>query len=139
MKTTKKYTLPESEIPTQWYNIMADMPNAPQPLLNPQTRKPMTKQEMEVLFAGELVEQEFSKERYIDIPEEVQTLLKIYRPSPLVRASGLEKALDTPARIYFKNESVSPVGSHKLNSAIPQAYYNAKQGIKHITTETGAG
>ena len=139
MKTTKKYTLPESEIPTQWYNIMADMPNAPQPLLNPQTRKPMTKQEMEVLFAGELVEQEFPKERYIDIPEEVQTLLKIYRPSPLVRASGLEKALDTPARIYFKNESVSPVGSHKLNSAIPQAYYNAKQGIKHITTETGAG
>ena len=139
MKTTKKYTLPESEIPRQWYNIMADMPNAPQPLLNPQTRKPMTKQEMEVLFAGELVEQEFSKERYIDIPEEVQTLLKIYRPSPLVRASGLEKALDTPARIYFKNESVSPVGSHKLNSAIPQAYYNAKQGIKHITTETGAG
>ncbi len=139
MKTTKKYTLPESEIPTLWYNIMADMPNAPQPLLNPQTRKPMTKQEMEVLFAGELVEQEFSKELYIDIPEEVQTLLKIYRPSPLVRASGLEKALDTPARIYFKNESVSPVGSHKLNSAIPQAYYNAKQGIKHITTETGAG
>lgn len=139
MKTTKKYTLPESEIPRQWYNIMADMPNAPQPLLNPQTRKPMTKQEMEVLFAGELVKQEFSRERYIDIPEEVQTLLKIYRPSPLVRASGLEKALDTPARIYFKNESVSPVGSHKLNSAIPQAYYNAKQGIKHITTETGAG
>ena len=94
---------------------------------------------MEGLFAKELVAQEFSKERFIDIPQEVQTLLKIYRPSPLVRASGLEKALDTTAKIYFKNESVSPVGSHKLNSAIPQAYYNAKQGIKHITTETGAG
>ncbi len=139
MKTTKKYTLPESEIPQQWYNIMADMPNAPQPLLSPKTRKPLEREEMEMLFAKELVAQEFSKERFIDIPEEVQTLLKIYRPSPLVRASGLEKALDTPAKIYFKNESVSPVGSHKLNSAIPQAYYNAKQGIRHITTETGAG
>lgn len=139
MKTTKKFTLPESEIPKQWYNILADMPNAPQPLLNPGTRQPLKPEEMEGLFAKELVAQEFSKERFIDIPQEVQTLLKIYRPSPLVRASGLEKALDTPAKIYFKNESVSPVGSHKLNSAIPQAYYNAKQGIKHITTETGAG
>lgn len=139
MKTTKKFTLAESEIPKQWYNILADMPNAPKPLLNPQTRQPLKPEEMEGLFAKELVAQEFSKERFIDIPEEVQTLLKIYRPSPLVRASGLEKALDTPAKIYFKNESVSPVGSHKLNSAIPQAYYNAKQGIKHITTETGAG
>lgn len=139
MKTTKKITLPESEIPKQWYNILADMPNAPKPLLNPQTREPLKPEEMEGLFAKELVTQEFSKERFIDIPQEVQTLLKIYRPSPLVRASGLEKALDTTAKIYFKNESVSPVGSHKLNSAIPQAYYNAKQGIKHITTETGAG
>ena len=139
MKTTKKITLPESEIPKQWYNILADMPNAPKPLLNPQTREPLKPEEMEGLFAKELVAQEFSKERFIDIPQEVQTLLKIYRPSPLVRASGLEKALDTTAKIYFKNESVSPVGSHKLNSAIPQAYYNAKQGIKHITTETGAG
>lgn len=107
MKTTKKYTLPESEIPRQWYNIVADMPNAPQPLLNPGTRQPLKPEEMEGLFAKELVAQEFSKERFIDIPEEVQTLLKIYRPTPLVRASGLEKALDTPARIYFKNESVS--------------------------------
>ena len=139
MKTTKKYTLPESEIPKQWYNIVVDMPNAPKPLLNPGTRQPLKPEEMEGLFAKELVAQEFSRERFIDIPEEVQTLLKIYRPSPLVRASGLEKALDTPARIYFKNESISPVGSHKLNSAIPQAYYNAIQGIKHITTETGAG
>ncbi len=139
MKTTKKITLAENEMPKQWYNILADMPNAPQPLLNPQTREPLTAADMEGLFAKELVAQEFSRERFIDIPQEVQTLLKIYRPSPLVRASGLEKALDTPARIYFKNESVSPVGSHKLNSAIPQAYYNAAQGIKHITTETGAG
>lgn len=138
MKTTKKYTLPESEMPTQWYNILADMQPV-KPLLNPKTREPLTKAEMETLFAKELVEQEFSDQRFIDIPEEVQTLFKIYRPSPLVRASGLEKALDTPAKIYFKNESVSPVGSHKLNSAIPQAYYNYKQGIKHITTETGAG
>ena len=139
MKLTKKITLPESEMPRQWYNILADMPNAPQPLLNPKTREPLKPEEMEPLFAKELVAQEFSKERFIDIPDEVLTLLKIYRPTPLVRASGLEKALDTPAKIYFKNESVSPVGSHKLNSAIPQAYYNAKQGIKHITTETGAG
>lgn len=131
--------LNESDIPKQWYNIQADMPNAPKPLLNPATREPVKPEEMEALFAKELVAQEFSKERFIDIPDEVLTLLKIYRPTPLVRASGLEKALDTPAKIYFKNESVSPVGSHKLNSAIPQAYYNAKQGIKHITTETGAG
>ncbi len=139
MKTTKKFTLQESEIPKQWYNILADMPNQPKPLLNPATKEPLKKEEMEGLFAKELVEQEFSQDRYIDIPEEVRTLLKIYRPTPLVRASGLEKALDTPAKIYFKNESVSPVGSHKLNSAIPQAYYNKMQGIQHITTETGAG
>lgn len=139
MKTTKKYTLPESEIPKQWYNIRADMPHQPEPLLNPATRQPLLPEEMEGLFARELVAQEFSTERFIDIPEEVRTLLRIYRPTPLVRASGLEKALDTPARIYFKNESVSPVGSHKLNSAIPQAYYNKIQGVKHITTETGAG
>ena len=139
MKTTKKITLPEDEIPRQWYNILADMPNQPQPLLNPKTREPLKKEEMEQLFAKELVAQEFSKERYIDIPDEVRTLLKIYRPTPLVRASGLEKALDTPAKIYFKNESVSPAGSHKPNTAIPQAYYNAKQGIKYLATETGGG
>ena len=139
MKTTKKITLPEDQIPKQWYNILADMPNQPQPLLNPKTREPLKAEEMEQLFAKELVAQEFSKERFIDIPSEVRTLLKIYRPTPLVRASGLEKALDTPAKIYFKNESVSPVGSHKLNSAIPQAYYNKIQGITHLTTETGAG
>ena len=126
-------------MPTQWYNIVADMPNKPAPMLNPQTREPIKAEDMYGLFAEELANQEFTMERFIDIPDEVRDLYRIYRPTPLVRASGLEKALDTPAKIYFKNESVSPVGSHKLNSAIPQAYYNKKQGIKHMTTETGAG
>ena len=139
MKVTKKFTLSESEIPTQWYNIVADMPNKPQPLLHPGTRKPIKAEDMEGLFAKELAKQEFSTERWHEIPEDVRTLYKIYRPSPLVRASGLEKALNTPAKIYFKNESVSPVGSHKLNTAIAQCYYNAEQGITHLTTETGAG
>jgi tryptophan synthase beta chain len=139
MKTTKKFQLAESEIPRQWYNILADMPNQPQPLLNPQTREPLKPQEMEGLFAKELVAQEFSAERWIDIPEVVRDLYKVYRPTPLVRAFALEKALDTPAKIFFKNESVSPVGSHKLNTAIAQAFYNKQQGIKRLTTETGAG
>jgi tryptophan synthase beta chain len=138
-KLTKKITLPESEMPLQWYNIVADMKHKPAPLLNPQTRKPLQPSEMEQLFAQELVKQEFSTERFVEIPQQVRDLYKIYRPTPLVRASGLEKALDTPAKIFFKNESVSPVGSHKLNTAIPQAYYNAMQGIKNLTTETGAG
>ena len=139
MKVTKKIVLEENEMPKQWYNIVADMPHKPAPMLNPQTREPISAQDMYGLFAEELANQEFSQERFIDIPDEVRDLYRIYRPTPLVRASGLEKALDTPAKIYFKNESVSPVGSHKLNSAIPQAYYNKKQGIKHMTTETGAG
>lgn len=139
MKVTKKIVLEEHDMPTQWYNIVADLKNKPLPMLNPQTKQPMTPAEMERLFAKGLVEQEFSQERYIDIPDEVRDLYRIYRPTPLVRASGLEKALDTPAKIYFKNESVSPVGSHKLNSAIPQAYFNKIQGIRHMTTETGAG
>lgn len=136
---TKKFCLSESQMPTQWYNIVADMPNKPLPPLHPVTKKPITKEEMSAIFAKELVDQEFSAERYIDIPEEVQDIYKIWRPTPLVRATGLEKALDTPAKIFFKNESVSPVGSHKPNTAVPQAYYNYKQGIKHLTTETGAG
>jgi len=139
MNATKKFQLAESEIPRQWYNIVADMPNRPKPLLNPQTREPLKREEMEGLFAKELVKQEFSTERWIDIPEEVRDLYKMYRPTPLIRAFALEKALDTPAKIFFKNESVSPVGSHKLNTALAQAYYNSKQGITHITTETGAG
>lgn len=139
MKTTKKILLPENEMPTAWYNIAADMPNKTLPPLHPGTKQPLNPAELEAVFAKELIEQEISQERWIEIPDEVRDLYRIYRPTPLVRASGLEKALGTPAKIYFKNESVSPVGSHKLNSAIPQAYYNKKQGIKFITTETGAG
>lgn len=139
MKTTKKIVLPENEMPTSWYNIVADMPTKPMPMLNPKTKQVLTKEDMEPIFAKALIDQEFSQERWIEIPDEVRDLYRIYRPTPLVRASGLEKALDTPAKIYFKNESVSPVGSHKLNSAIPQAYFNKIQGIKHLTTETGAG
>ncbi len=139
MKTTKKILLSEQDMPKAWYNIVADMKNKPLPMLNPGTKQPLRPEEMEPLFAKGLVAQEFTTERYVEIPDEVWQLYKIYRPTPLVRASGLEKALDTPAKIYFKNESVSPVGSHKLNSAIPQAYYNKMEGIKHITTETGAG
>ncbi|MEG1621745.1 MAG: TrpB-like pyridoxal phosphate-dependent enzyme [Alistipes sp.] len=135
----KKFCLTEDQMPTQWYNIVADMPNKPLPLLHPITHQPITKAQMSRLFAEELIAQEFSQERFVDIPEEVQELYKIWRPTPLVRAYGLERALDTPAKIYFKNESVSPVGSHKPNTAVPQAYYNYKQGIRHLTTETGAG
>lgn len=126
-------------MPTQWYNIVADMPNKPLPPLHPATRQPARKEDLLPLFAEELVNQEFSQERFIEIPDEVQDLYKIWRPTPLVRAYGLEKALDTPAKIYFKNESTSMAGSHKPNSAIPQAYYNHKQGIKRLTTETGGG
>ena len=139
MEKSKKIVLAESEIPKQWYNILADMPVMPDPLLNPGTREPLKPEEMEPLFAKKLVEQEFSTERWIDIPEEVREMYKSYRPTPLVRAYELEKALGTPAKIYFKNESVSPVGSHKLNTAIAQAYYKSKEGITKLTTETGAG
>ncbi len=135
----KKILLNENEIPQSWYNIMADMPNKPLPPLNPATKQPLNAEDLEAVFASELIKQEMSQERWIEIPEEVRELYKIWRPTPLVRATGLEKALDTPAHIYFKNESVSPIGSHKLNSALPQAYYNKKQGIKRLTTETGAG
>lgn len=136
----KRFILPESEIPTQWYNIQADMKNKPEPMLNPATRKPVTEDEMAVLFCRECVRQELNfTDRWIDIPEKVREMYAYYRSTPLVRAYGLEKALDTPAHIYFKNESVSPVGSHKLNSALAQAYYCKEEGITNITTETGAG
>ena len=115
------------------------MVNKPLPPLSPATKEVLNAEDLEPIFAKELIEQEMSQERWIDIPEEVRELYKIWRPTPLVRATGLEKALGTPAHIYFKNESVSPIGSHKLNSALPQAYYNKKQGIKRLTTETGAG
>lgn len=136
---TKKFTLAESQMPTQWYNIVADMPNKPLPPLDPVTRQPVKFEQMQAIFADELIRQEMSTERFIDIPEEVQKIYRIWRPTPLVRAYGLEKALGTTAKIFFKNESVSPAGSHKPNTAVPQAYYNYKQGIKHLTTETGAG
>ncbi len=126
-------------MPSRWYNIVADMANKPQPTLNPATGKPVTEDELSAIFARELARQELSEERYIDIPEEVRDVYKVWRCTPLVRATALERALDTPARIYFKNESTSMAGSHKPNSAIPQAYYNHKQGIKRITTETGGG
>ncbi|MDR0873274.1 MAG: TrpB-like pyridoxal phosphate-dependent enzyme [Prevotellaceae bacterium] len=137
---TKRFLLSENEIPTQWYNIVADMKNKPLPMLNPGTRQPLKPEDLFPLFAEELAKQELNEtDRYIDIPEEVRDKYKFYRSTPLVRAYGLEKALDTPAHIYFKNESVSPVGSHKLNSALAQAYYCQKQGVTNITTETGAG
>lgn len=137
---TKKFLLNENEIPTAWYNIMADMKNKPLPPLNPQTKQPLSVSDLEPIFATELAKQELNMtDRWIEIPEPVRDLYKNYRPTPLVRAYGLEKALDTPAHIYFKNESVSPIGSHKLNSAIAQAYYCKEQGITNITTETGAG
>lgn len=135
----KKILLSENDIPKAWYNIVADMDNKPLPPLNPKTKQPLNPEDLEGVFAKELIKQEMSQERWIEIPDEVRELYKIWRPTPLVRATGLEKALDTPAHIYFKNEGVSPIGSHKLNSALPQAYYNKMQGIKRLTTETGAG
>ena len=135
-----KTYLDESEMPKQWYNLRADMKNKPAPLLNPATLKPMTAEELSHVFCDELVKQELDDTTpYFDIPEDVQNFYKMYRPSPLVRAYCLEKALGTPAHIYYKFEGNNTSGSHKLNSAIAQAYYAKKQGLKGVTTETGAG
>ena len=137
---TKRYFLPESEIPTQWYNIQADMVNKPMPMLHPATHRPLKAEDLFPIFAEELCRQELNTvDPWIHIPEPVRDKYKYYRSTPLVRAYGLEQALDTPAHIYFKNESVSPVGSHKLNSALAQAYYCKEQGITNVTTEPGAG
>lgn len=137
---SKKFLLQEKEIPEAWYNVVAEMPNKPRPMLNPATKRPLTAEDLFPLFSEEASRQEMNTaDTWIEIPEEVRDMYKIWRPTPLVRARGLEKALDTPAHIYFKNESVSPVGSHKLNSAVPQAYYCKQQGVTNITTETGAG
>lgn len=137
---SKKFLLQEKEIPEAWYNVVAEMPNKPRPMLNPATKQPLKAEDLFPLFSEEASRQEMNTaDTWIEIPEEVRDMYKIWRPTPLVRARGLEKALDTPAHIYFKNESVSPVGSHKLNSAVPQAYYCKQQGITNITTETGAG
>ena len=139
-KIPYKIYLDENEIPTQWYNVRADMKNKPAPLLNPATLKPMTHADLAPVFCDELIDQELDDtDAYIDIPEEIQNFYKMYRPSPLIRAYFLEKALDTPAKIYYKFEGNNTSGSHKLNSAIAQAYYAKKQGLKGVTTETGAG
>lgn len=136
----KRYFLPEDEIPRQWYNIQADMPNKPMPMLDPVTRKPVTLEQLSEIFSVECCRQELNlTDRWIDIPDEVREMYKFYRSTPLVRAYGLEEALGTPAHIYFKNESVSPVGSHKLNSALAQAFYCKQEGVTNVTTETGAG
>lgn len=135
----KKILLAEKDIPCQWYNVMADMPNLPQPPLNPATKKPAGPEDLAAIFPPALLEQEMTTERFVEIPEEVRELYRIYRPTPLIRATRLEKALDTPARIFYKYEGVSPAGSHKLNTALAQVYYNKQAGVKRIATETGAG
>lgn len=135
-----KIYLEENEMPKAWYNLRADMKNKPAPLLNPETKKPMTPEELGTVFCDELVRQELDDTTpYIEIPQEIRDFYKMYRPSPLVRAYCLEKKLDTPAKIYYKFEGNNTSGSHKLNSAIAQAYYAKKQGLKGVTTETGAG
>ena len=140
MMRQKRYFLAENDIPRKWYNIVADMPVKPQPMLHPKTRQPVTADDLSELFCRECSEQELNTtDRWIDIPEPVLEKYAYYRSTPLVRAFGLEEAIGTPARIYFKNESVSPIGSHKLNSALAQAYYCSREGITNITTETGAG
>jgi tryptophan synthase beta chain len=134
-----KFLLPENQIPTHWYNVIADLPAPPAPVLHPVTLKPVTPPDLLPLFPGALLEQEMSPERWIKIPDEVREVLTQWRPSPLFRAHRLEQALGTPAKIYYKYEGVSPAGSHKLNTAVPQAFYNKQAGIKRIATETGAG
>ena len=138
-KEKTKFVLDETEMPTAWYNIQADLPQPLPPVLHPGTHQPIGPADLAPLFPMELIKQEVSTERYIDIPEEVQEIYKIWRPSPLYRARRLEKLLDTPAKIYFKYEGVSPAGSHKPNTSVPQAYYSKMEGVKRLTTETGAG
>lgn len=136
---TTKILLSEDQLPRQWYNIIPDMPGPLAPVINPQTLKPVAPEDMMAIFPMSLIEQEMSTQRWIDIPDEVREIYKLWRPSPLFRAHRLEKALGTPAKIYYKYEGVSPAGSHKPNSAIPQAYYNKQAGIRRLATETGAG
>jgi tryptophan synthase beta chain len=134
-----KILLEEKELPKQWYNIAADMPNPLKPPLNPSTKKPISPEDLRPIFPDALIEQEASLERWIDIPEEVLNLYRLWRPTPLHRARALEKYLKTPAKIYYKNEGVSPAGSHKVNTSVAQAYYNKAEGITRLATETGAG
>lgn len=135
----RRVVIPENEIPRQWYNLQADLPEPLPPVLHPGTQQPIGPSDLEPLFASELIKQEVSTQRWIEIPDAIREVLAIWRPTPLVRAHRLERALKTPARIYFKDESHSPPGSHKPNTAVAQAYYNAAQGIRRLTTETGAG
>ncbi|MEV0569979.1 TrpB-like pyridoxal phosphate-dependent enzyme [Dactylosporangium sp. NPDC050588] len=137
--TATKIMLDEGEMPRRWYNLMADLPAPPPPVLHPGTLEPVGPQDLAPLFPMALIEQEVTQERYVDIPDDVLEVYRLWRPSPLFRAHRLEKALGTPARIYYKYEGVSPAGSHKPNTAVPQAYYNAAAGIRRLTTETGAG
>jgi tryptophan synthase beta chain len=139
MSEQTRFLLNESDVPKFWYNISADSPVPPTPVLNPQTLEPVTPDFLSVLFPMELILQEISTERYIEIPNEVREIYKLWRPTPLIRARRLEKLLDTPAHIYFKHEGTSPVGSHKPNTAVAQAYFNKISGVKALTTETGAG
>ena len=134
-----RFDIPQSEIPTQWYNVQADLPRPLPPMLHPGTKQPATPDDLTPLFPMALIMQEVSQERYIDIPDEVREIYKLWRPTPLQRARRLEKALDTPAHIYYKYEGASPSGSHKLNTAVAQAYYNKAEGVTGLTTETGAG
>jgi tryptophan synthase beta chain len=138
-KPRTKYVLDDKDIPTKWYNIQADLPTPAPPVLHPGTGQPIGPQDLAPLFPMELIKQEVSRERWIEIPDEIRTVLALWRPSPLYRARRLEKALGTPARIYYKYEGVSPAGSHKPNTAVAQAYYNKREGVTRIATETGAG
>ncbi|MFD9961400.1 TrpB-like pyridoxal phosphate-dependent enzyme [Amycolatopsis sp. NPDC058986] len=139
MSGRTKYTLDEADLPTRWYNVVPDLPEPPPPPLHPGTREPIGPEDLAPLFPQALIAQEVSGESYVEIPEEVLDVYRLWRPSPLFRARRLEKALGTPARIYYKYEGVSPVGSHKPNTAVPQAFYNAAEGVTRLTTETGAG
>jgi tryptophan synthase beta chain len=134
-----KYLLTENQMPTAWYNIQADLPVPLPPILNPGTKQPISPADLAPLFPMSLIEQEVSQERWIEIPDEVRSIYQQWRPTPLYRARRLEQALDTPAKIYYKYEGVSPAGSHKPNTAVAQAYYNKQAGIKRLITETGAG
>src|SRR5262250_2995073 len=136
---TTKYLLSEKDLPTKWYNIQADFKSPAPPVLHPGTGQPIGPQDLAPLFPMELIKQEVSQERWIEIPEPVREIYRLWRPTPLYRAHRLEKALDTPARIYYKYEGVSPAGSHKPNTAVAQAYYNKKEGVVRLSTETGAG
>ncbi|HLN66749.1 MAG TPA: TrpB-like pyridoxal phosphate-dependent enzyme, partial [Streptosporangiaceae bacterium] len=139
MTERTKITLDESEIPRQWYNAIPDLPAPPPPPLHPGTLQPVGPEDLAPLFPMELIRQEVATDSFIDVPADVLDVYRLWRPTPLYRAHRLEKALNTPARIYYKYEGVSPAGSHKPNTAVPQAYYNAAEGTKRLTTETGAG